>query len=250
MESKKSSKILSDEATFLSAAKRSSESFEMMPGGVLSDSAIERGLKDGSIFISPFSRSNLTNCAYDISLGSRVVFIPAAAPVVNAGWITSSTETPTIDVTNKTSVATSFKRLELAPDAKGVTIPPNSFAVCHSHEFIGTTFHPYNHITTMMRARSTLARAGISISPSAGWGDVGFANRWGMIIHNNRSDANVFIPFGAKVAQIVFLRVVGRPSKSYATASGTYKTVSGKRSFEKLDEEWDASSLLPSAEAS
>lgn len=223
------------------------KNIDITSGGVLSDLAILSAIREGSVVITPFNRENLTNCAYDVSLGNKVAFVPDSKQVVIKGWVSTLTETPIIDISDKDSIYQSFKKITFTDEDKGITIPPGGMMICHTNEFIGTA-HIKNcpSLTTFMRARSTVARAGVTVSSSAGWGDVGYANRWGMVLHNTRKDASVFIPFGMKIAQIVFLKIEGQVSQCYSTLTGNYKTVSGrKKEFEKLDAEWDPESIIP-----
>lgn len=60
-----------------------------------------------------------------------------------------------------------------------------------------------------MKARSSLGRNFIEICKCAGWGDVGYVNRWTMEITNNSRYYTIPLVVGRRVAQIVFFETEG-----------------------------------------
>jgi deoxycytidine triphosphate deaminase len=205
-----------------------------MLGSILSDLVIRKERTQGNLIIEPFKPENLTNVAIDVTLGSEAVFIGNSQAV------------ETVNISNKSTIRDTWKRVHESYNVEqvsnGILLHYSKPVLCHTYEFVGSI--PGSNLTTMLRARSTLARAGVTVCPSAGWGDVGYHNRWAVILTQTRADSPpVFIPFGERIAQIVFLRVSSVPSKSY---SGSYNSpLEQKRDFGTLLKGWDPLSLLP-----
>ena len=76
--------------------------------------------------------------------------------------------------------------------------------LCHTQEFVGTA--PGSGLLPVMIGRSTIARLGVAVHLSAGWGDEGFASRWTMEVV---ATADIAIPVGARIACIAFHRLEG-----------------------------------------
>lgn len=87
-----------------------------------------------------------------------------------------------------------------------VELPRRTFSLAHTVEFIGTA--PGSGLVPILHTRSTLARWGLSVHLSAGWGDEGYASRWTLEIWNPHN-YDVYIPVGARVGCIVFQQVSG-----------------------------------------
>jgi dCTP deaminase len=165
---------------------------------VLSDIDIERELNAENIVIHPFNNTNLANCSYDVTLGkwfyrnsatSMPFFNPWNEDHVNKFW-------------GKPFHATSKNATYygLPENTEYILLDPSETILAHTREFIGGR----GHITTMMKARSSIGRSCIAVCKCAGWGDIGYINRWTMEI-TNFSDTQVVLPVGARVAQIVFM---------------------------------------------
>lgn len=85
---------------------------------------------------------------------------------------------------------------------KIIPIYPKETILAHTNEYIGGR----NFITTSMQARSTVGRTCLAICKCAGWGDVGYFNRWTMEI-TNFSNHVILIPANAIIGQIIFQTV-------------------------------------------
>lgn len=86
-----------------------------------------------------------------------------------------------------------------------IIIPAHGLVLAHTQERAGSTV-PW--LCPFIETRSTLARWGIAVHLSAGWGDPGYCGRWTLEIYNYRPQA-VAIPVGARVCSIGFHRVEG-----------------------------------------
>jgi dCTP deaminase len=107
--------------------------------------------------------------------------------------------------------------------------------LAHTNEFIGGK----HNITTKMQARSSLGRNFIEVCKCAGWGDVGYVNRWTMEITNNSRNLILALPVNKRVAQIVFLRTEGEVDEEHSYG------VSGKYQTGEETPLWDPSMMLP-----
>lgn len=87
-----------------------------------------------------------------------------------------------------------------------IEIPPHGFVLTHTREAIGTA--PGSGLLPTLHTRSTLARWGLGLHPSAGWGDEGYAAPWTLEIINPHPVA-VSIPVGARVGCVAFEQVQG-----------------------------------------
>jgi dCTP deaminase len=92
----------------------------------------------------------------------------------------------------------------------------------------------------MMKARSSLGRINVSACDDAGWGDVGYINRWTMEVRNKNREVWVPLVVGMPIAQVVFFWVENS-SINYAT-NGNYQT-SADLGIIKRD--WSPDSMLP-----
>ncbi|MEK9184854.1 MAG: hypothetical protein AAB866_01665, partial [Patescibacteria group bacterium] len=125
----------------------------------------------------------------------------------------------------------------ISPEDKIILIEPGETILAHTNEFIGGK----NHITTMMKARSSLGRNFIEICKCAGWGDVGYVNRWTMEITNNSRHYAIPLVVGRRVAQIIFFETGEILSGDY-TKTGKYQT---HQNMAKMKKEWKPESMLP-----
>ena len=96
-------------------------------------------------------------------------------------------------------------------------------------------------VTTMMKARSSLGRNFIEVCKCAGWGDVGYVNRWTMEITNNSKNYIIPLVVGRRIAQMVFFEIGPILAKDYAV-EGKYQTSNNIRKLKRL---WTPESMLP-----
>jgi len=122
-------------------------------------------------------------------------------------------------------------------DDRIIWIKPGETILCHTNEYIGGR----DTVTTMMKARSSLGRNFIEICKCAGWGDIGYINRWTMEITNNSRYYSIPLVVGRRVAQIVFFDTEGIIEDSYEI-KGKYQNT---RDVEELKKTWSPSEMLP-----
>lgn len=209
---------------------------------ILSDREIKAEMEKGNIFISPVNEKQLGNCSYDITLGENyyyrrprsyrgVIFNPFVASEVHNFW---SSPVTAATVTKWQIETDSLNTHGLKVGDKYINLDAHETILCHSNEFIGGR----KNITTMLKARSSLGRMGISIT-TGGWGDIGFTSRWVMAITNN-TDCAMILPVGQRIAQIVFMWT-GECDKSYEQR-GQYQKSSD---MQEVMAKWTPEDMLP-----
>jgi dCTP deaminase len=214
------------------------------PGrSLLSRPQILRHCEEGNILIEPFDERNLGTASYDIRLGpwffrehvqrggSRV-FNPLDEEEVRRYW-----GAPQFAVNAGVWMAKNGTLNNVTPDDLIIVIEPGETILAHSIEFIGGR----NCVTTEMRARSTMGRVGMTVCKCAGWGDVGFCNRWTMEM-TNVSGQSIVLVVGLRVAQIAFYEVDPIVDTSYACERGKYQTTDD---VARMMAEWRPEQLLP-----
>jgi dCTP deaminase len=211
----------------------------------LSDKKILQAMKEGSIVIEPFTRKNLATSSYDVTLGEW--FFPEQTPKhfknlyniydkkhVERVWGTTPLRAkPAKEVLRDYH----FDFVGVAPTDRIILLAPAETVLAHTNEFIGGK----NHITTMMKARSSLGRSFIEVCKCAGWGDVGFTNRWTMEITNNSTHYYIPLVAGRRIAQIIFFETGPILKNDYAQ-SGKYQAGG---SLSRLKKSWSPQQMLP-----
>ncbi len=177
---------------------------------LLSNTAILRNIKKGNIVIDPFRRRDLKTTSYDIRLGEW--FWREENPRGRATMHNVYDEDSVKDVWRGPFQAELSedvaKRIEIQlknikPSEKLIILAPGETILGHTEEFIGGR----NICVAKMYARSSLGRNFIEVCKDAGWGDVGYINRWTMEITNNSKYFSIPLVVGRRVAQMVFYEV-------------------------------------------
>ncbi len=211
----------------------------------LSDRKILEAMKDGDIIIQPFTRANLATSSYDLTLGEYFFVEQQPEHFQN---IFNIYEKEQIErVWGKTPLRAKVAREvfkdykftfgNISPTDKVILLAPGETILAHTNEFIGGQ----NHITTMMKARSTLGRSFIEVCKCAGWGDVGYVNRWTMEITNNSRHYHIPLVVGRRIAQLIFFETGPILDRDY-TKTGKYQTTTDMK---KLKKDWNPLSMLP-----
>lgn len=212
---------------------------------VLSDSAIMKHVGRGNIVIDPFDRESLSTSSYDVKLGEfyyREEVNRGATDIYNI-WSESDVKAVWGEPRQAINAGDWMRRhnviLEnIHPHDQIIWIWPGETILCHTQEFIGGTGRT---VTTMMKARSTVGRNFIEVCKCAGWGDVGYINRWTMEVTNNSRRRRIPLVVGRRIAQIVFFEVECILSNDYSN-SGKYQT---SASLEEIKLNWKPEAMLP-----
>lgn len=212
----------------------------------LSDRRILEEMKQGGIVISPFSEDQLATSSYDVTLGEW--FYREQPPKYNHAlyniWSKEHMEHVWgADKVERAVLASeAFKKYNfefdgIHPDDKVIVLRPGETILAHTNEFIGGK----DHITTMMKARSSMGRNFIEVCKCAGWGDVGYVNRWTMEITNNSEHYIIPLVVGRRIAQIIFFETGPILSSDY-TQTGKY---AGSTKVAELKKAWKPEMMLP-----
>jgi dCTP deaminase len=211
----------------------------------LSDRKILESMKEGSIIIEPFDRKNLATSSYDVTLGEY--FFTEKHPKhfeniyniydkehVDRVW---GTEPKIAKEASYVLRHYKFDWRGIRPSDKIILMGPGETILAHTEEFIGGR----EHITTMMKARSSLGRSFISVCKCAGWGDVGYTNRWTMEITNASNRYYIPLVVGRRIAQIIFFETGPILGEDYAK-NGKYNA---EGTTEHLKKTWKPEMMLP-----
>ncbi|MDE0243609.1 MAG: hypothetical protein OYG31_02775 [Candidatus Kaiserbacteria bacterium] len=210
----------------------------------LSDKRILKEMEAGNIIISPFDQTNLSTSSYDVTLGEyyfpeqedgSTVYNPFSRQDVDRVW---GTEPMTAKTAEEVFCDTPFVFDGIAKEDRVILLDPGETILAHTNEFIGGR----SRITTMMKARSSLGRNFIEVCKCAGWGDVGYTNRWTMEITNNSRRHSIPLVVGRRIAQIIFIETGEILGDDY-TQSGKYQATTDF--VETMQETWDPRAMLP-----
>lgn len=218
--------------------------------GALSDKKILEYIQQGEIVIEPFAKENLQTCSYDVSLGNfyyrqtkpithGTVFTynPYDKECVDALWqgpFEACDAGCTIMIDQIPTRGHFLKGI--APTDKIIWLEPRETILAHTQEFIGGKART----TAKMYSRSSSGRNLLGVCKCAGWGDVGYFNRWTMEI-TNFSDYMIPLIVGRRYAQIVFYPT--GPTEMVTYNSGGKYQDSVSLSF--LMSTWKPSAMLP-----
>lgn len=213
----------------------------------LSDRRILEEMKKGDIVIHPFNDDQLATSSYDVTLGEY--FFREQPPKYNHSLynIWSKDHMEHVWGADKVERAVpakeAFKKYNfdwgdgIHPDDKVIVLRPGETILAHTNEFIGGK----DHITTMMKARSSTGRNFIEVCKCAGWGDVGYINRWTMEITNNSKNYIIPLIVGRRIAQIVFFETGPILDRDY-TKNGKYAS---STNLKELKKDWKPEMMLP-----
>ncbi|MEK9183801.1 MAG: hypothetical protein AAB890_01885 [Patescibacteria group bacterium] len=221
---------------------------------LLSSTAIKRHIKKENIIITPFNEKNLGNCSYDVTLGkyyykelhpkeSYTIYNPYSKEDVYRVWgrkhqiARPIKEWMTLHG-NHTQLMTGIRPNDLV-----IWMAPGETILGHTEEFIGGQ----NIVTTMMKARSSWGRNFLTVCRCAGWGDVGYINRWTMEITNNSRHYHIPLVVNRRIAQIAFFEVEPLEQKNNL---GDYHQKDDSKyqstlDLKKLKKEWQPEDMLP-----
>lgn len=212
----------------------------------LSDKQIIEEIDAGNILISPFNKDHLSTSSYDVTLGEY--YFRESRPdryqskIYNI-WDKSHLERVWTNDFHKAKKAKDvFKNIHfeynnISPEDKVILLEPGETILAHTNEFIGGM----NNVTTMMKARSSLGRSFIEVCKCAGWGDVGYTNRWTMEITNNSQHYSIPLIVGRRIAQIVFFKTGEIIGNDY-NQKGKYNSGTD---ISKLKKNWNPLMMLP-----
>lgn len=203
-------------------------------------------MKNGNVVIEPFRRENLSTSSYDVTLGEY--FFREQPPnyylnhynIFNKKHTDYVWGTKALRAESAKKVFKNFATFDwegIQPADQVILLEPGETILAHTNEFIGGR----NIITTMMKARSSLGRVFISVCKCAGWGDVGYINRWTMEISNNSKHYAIPLRVGMRIAQLVFFETGPILGGDYAR-TGKYQKGQNLATIKKT---WKPEMMLP-----
>ncbi len=222
---------------------------DRFPQSVLSDEEIRRGVKEGYVIIHPYREERVKTSSYDVSIGEYYwttrsahpgsrLFNPHNPDHIKRLWqgpYRAKTIREYLNSNEGEYCEEDFKGL--LPDDPVVILAPGETILAHTEEFIGGR----DKVTSMMKARSSWGRAFLSVCKDAGWGDVGYFNRWTLEVQNNLTYEWSVIPVGQPIAQLVFFRVNKSDGNQYSSGGVYQKTAD----LERLIRDWKPEMMLP-----
>ena len=215
---------------------------------LLSRPDIKKHLKQGTIVIDPFEPRNLKTTSYDLTLGEwywRETHPSGRATVHNM-----YDQKSTAYIWNGPHRAETVKEVKKKMDVDGLSgisdsarvimLGPGETILGHTLEYIGGR----DIIVTKMYARSSLGRNFIEVCKDAGWGDIGYINRWTMEITNNSQHFTIPLVVGRRIAQMVFYEVnpLNEKGADYATEKGKYQH---SQDLKVLKKDWHPNQMIP-----
>jgi dCTP deaminase len=211
----------------------------------LSDRSILELKKQGRIVIEPFNRENLATSSYDVTLGEwffreehphtlKNLYNPYSKKETDMVWGTTPHRA---EKAKDILLHCDFDHTGIDPNDKVILLNPGETILAHTNEFIGGR----ESVTTMMKARSSTGRNFIEVCKCAGWGDVGYTNRWTMEITNNSRHYAIPLVVGRRIAQMVFFEVGPVLDADY-TKTGKYQT---SQNINELKKAWKPEMMLP-----
>lgn len=214
---------------------------------LLSQRQILNHMERGTIVIEPFDRRKLKTTSYDVALGEWYwrERHPAGRATIHNIYDQKSTELIWEGPLRAEPSEVFEERLgkpfkNIPSGSKIILLEPGETVLAHTQEFIGGR----DICVAKMYARSSLGRNFIEVCKDAGWGDVGYFNRWTMEVTNNSRHFSVPLVVGRRIAQMVFYEVAPLEVKKvdYVGEGGKYQT---SQDLEELKHNWNPEMMLP-----
>ncbi len=213
---------------------------------LLSRDQILKHMQQGTIVIDPFSEQQLKTTSYDVTLGEWYwrESLPAGRATIHNLYDEISTKSVWSGPFQAEPVAAHLEKLgpqfkNIGGKEKVILLWPGETVLAHTREFIGGK----DICVAKMYARSSLGRNFIEVCKDAGWGDVGYFNRWTMEMTNNSKHYTIPLVVGRRIAQMVFYEVAPvKKEIDYVGEGGKYQR---SQELHELKTSWNPSMMLP-----
>lgn len=225
-----------------------------MSHSLLSNAKILSHYEEGNIVIDPFVRENLANSSFDVTLGSffyrQAVYGKSSMRLDRHLQLYNMYDEADVrhmwegpyegESVESFSSKWNVRLQNISSDDRIILIYPHETILAHTNEYIGGK----NNVTTMMKARSSIGRNFIEVCKCAGWGDIGYVNRWTMEITNNNNNFAIPLVVGRRIAQIIFFETDATlPDEDYI--GQTDSKYSHSTNLDELKKNWNPEAMLP-----
>lgn len=214
---------------------------------LLSQDQILKHMKEGTIIIDPFDKRKLKTTSYDVSLGEWFwrERNPSGRSTIHNLYDEESTAAVWSGPYKAEKVEDVEKRLgqqfkNVSRGSKVILLGPGETILGHTEEFIGGK----DICVAKMYARSSMGRNFVEVCKDAGWGDVGYFNRWTMEITNNSQHYIIPLVVGRRIAQMVFYEVAPLIKKDvdYVGEGGKYQR---SQNLDEVKSSWSPEQMIP-----
>lgn len=155
---------------------------------MITGNEILKSIENGDIHIEPFNSDFINPNSYDITLNEDI-YVSKVDAVLEL----------------KKDNSDQFEKITIGED--GYTLLPNRLYIASSNEYTETHAH-----VPILEGKSSIARLGIEIHRTAGFGDVGFCGKWTLEI---TTIVPVKIYKDMKIGQISYHEVIGTVGNTY-----------------------------------
>ena len=196
--------------------------------------------------IDPFDERKLKTASYDVSLGEWFwrEGHPEGRATIHNVYDERSTRSVWRGPYQAEGAHEVAARLGIAfdnvkPSDRVILLRPGETVLAHTEEFIGGR----ERVVAKMYSRSSLGRNFIEVCKDAGWGDIGYFNRWTMEITNNAQYFTIPLVVGRRIGQMVFYEVEPvRDAPDYVGEGGKYQKTN---ELEELKKTWHPEAMIP-----
>lgn len=220
---------------------------------LLSNSQILRHIESGNIVIDPFNEDHLNNVSYDLTLSGHAAYyrskkeidgFPEPIQISNKIKELQGRDDVSVEDLQALGYWTPFAENPALRYKLGDFTKVGYLALGSGQRILGTSQEfagGRKCVTTSLQATSTAGRLGITVCMCAGWGDVGYINRWVFEIQNV-SPYEIVLPVGARIAQLCFHEVAMPTTGTSYEHRGSYQSSSD---IEELKKNWKPEDMLP-----
>ena len=171
---------------------------------ILTGSKIIEEVENGNIHIKPYTPEHISVNSYDVTLSDKVITYTELNPNYNYApiGVHINNEMGVMSRTGKSlDVKEQNKTYNYTIPDDGIVLYPGVLYLMQTNEECGSTVYQ-----PCYDGRSSMARLGIQSHISAGFGDVGFTNKWTLevtVVHPIRIYKNI------RIGQVYFNKVDG-----------------------------------------
>jgi dCTP deaminase len=215
---------------------------------LLSQNQILEHRKKGTIIIEPFNEKQLKTVSYDVTLGEW--YWKEQAPHAGGASVHNMYDEESVKrVWSGPHKAEPIERISerlgqqfknIPAGASVILLEPGETILAHTLEFIGGR----EVCVAKMYARSSTGRNFIEVCKDAGWGDVGYFNRWTMEVTNNSRYFSIPLVVGRRIAQMVFYEVepLSKKEVDYVGEGGKYQS---SQDIKEVMDSWKPEMMIP-----